>query len=178
MNDKKLAQVFHYDLYGKREEKYEFLNQKSLVALPWTIISLRESSFLYIESNDKLWSEYLNYINLKDIFNHSSSGVKTHDDNRLVSFNDFLEYNQVYAYRPFDLRNIDYDLQKVVRHRYNTIKHLLLPNIALVTTRLNRGLSSGYCFITNKLLDVHLLDSAADSLQCFPLYYYPEPSLQ
>ena len=24
MNDNKLAQVFHYDLYGKREEKYEF----------------------------------------------------------------------------------------------------------------------------------------------------------
>ncbi|MDR0710876.1 MAG: hypothetical protein LBF67_00825 [Prevotellaceae bacterium] len=34
--DEKLAQVFHFDLYGKREEKYKFLLENDLHSIRWT----------------------------------------------------------------------------------------------------------------------------------------------
>ena len=45
-------------------------------------------------------------------------------------------------------------------------------NIGLVASRLNRQASLGYFFVTKKITDFHILDSAADSTSAFPLYLY------
>lgn len=58
--------------------------------------------------------------------------------------------------------------------REKIMTHLVKDNLAFVTTRINRGLSQGYNFVSRNILDSHLLDSAADSLQSMPLYFYPE----
>ena len=87
--------------------------------------------------------------------------------------------NEEIVYRPFDTRFTIYTgVTKgfMAYPRHKIMRHLFFHNFALITTRLNRGLSSGYNFITNKILDLHLLDSAADSLQVFPLYLYQEPT--
>jgi len=36
MNKNKLAQVFHFDLFGRREEKYDFLLQHSIDNIQWS----------------------------------------------------------------------------------------------------------------------------------------------
>jgi len=33
-------EVFHFDLYGKREVKYEFLNQGNITSIPWIRLKL------------------------------------------------------------------------------------------------------------------------------------------
>jgi predicted helicase len=78
-------------------------------------------------------------------------------------------------YRPFDYRFTAYTgITKgyMAYPREKIMSHLTMDNIAFVSTRLNRGLSQGYNFISKDILDLHLLDSAADSLQTFPLYLY------
>ena len=80
-------------------------------------------------------------------------------------------------YRPFDYRFTAYTGNTkgfMAYPRHNIMQHLLYSNLALITTRINRGLSKGYVFLTNNLLDLHLLDSAGDSLQTYPLYLYSE----
>jgi hypothetical protein len=37
--NKKPAQVFHFDLYGKREDKYNFLTENSISSIDWTELS-------------------------------------------------------------------------------------------------------------------------------------------
>lgn len=84
-------------------------------------------------------------------------------------------------YRPFDYRYTAYTgITKgfMAYPREKIMRHLFKDNYALISTRLNRGLSSGYNFITNNILDLHLLDTAGDSLQVFPLYLYPENNAQ
>jgi very-short-patch-repair endonuclease len=84
-------------------------------------------------------------------------------------------------YRPFDYRFTAYTgITKgfMAYPREKIMSHLVKDNIAFVSTRLNRGLSQGYNFISKNILDLHLLDSAADSLQAFPLYLYPETNRQ
>ncbi len=35
MSKEKLARVFHFDLYGKREDKYDFLSNNSISTIAW-----------------------------------------------------------------------------------------------------------------------------------------------
>lgn len=84
-------------------------------------------------------------------------------------------------YRPFDYRFTAYTgVTKgfMAYPREKIMTHLVKDNLAFVTTRLNRGLSQGYNFISRNILDLHLLDSAADSLQSMPLYLYSETNGQ
>ena len=83
------------------------------------------------------------------------------------------------AYRPFDERYTYYPLDEIrsiiVRgdSRANLMTHLLSNrNLALVTTRLNRQISTGYFLVTRDIIDLHLLDNARDSMQVFPLYLF------
>ena len=48
MNKNKPAQVFHFDLYGKREEKYDFLNQQSIESIQWTELDVKEPGFTFV----------------------------------------------------------------------------------------------------------------------------------
>ena len=81
------------------------------------------------------------------------------------------------SYRVFDKRKILYSPNSkgvTAYPRYEVMKNLLKPNIALNVTSKNRGLSQGYCLVSNTISDRHLLDSASDSMQTFPLYIYHE----
>lgn len=83
-----------------------------------------------------------------------------------------------YYYRPFDVKYIAYTGLTnglVAWPRYKKFRSMLsLDNIALIATKGNRQLSLHYCFIANSLVDLHLLDSAADSMFVFPLYVEDE----
>jgi len=82
-------------------------------------------------------------------------------------------------YRPFDVRWEYYDPTIISRSASRVMKHVAnQDNITLQTTRFNRQLSLGYFFVSNCISDIHLLDSAADSMQVFPLYIYPEADKQ
>ena len=47
---KELGEVFHYDLYGKRDFKYNFLNQ-NLKDLKWNNLKFEAPYFFYVPKN-------------------------------------------------------------------------------------------------------------------------------
>ena len=74
-------------------------------------------------------------------------------------------------YRPFDFRWVFYHKDAVDFDRREIMQNLLeIPNLALISTRLNRGLSNNYFFVSEKIVDRHCLDNAQDSTYVFPLY--------
>ncbi len=217
MNDKKLAQVFHYDLYGKREEKYEFLNSFILKNILWTDVEPKFASYSFSNLNNEELDRYNSGINIEALFLLNATGVKTERDVLTIQFiskeieeiladirsqsiealrlkyklekdgrdwqlsnakTDILTnpYSIVHIhYRPFDFRFTAYTgITKgfMAYPREKIMTHFLEDNLALISTRINRGLSQGYNFVSRKIIDLHLLDSAADSLQTFPLYLY------
>jgi predicted helicase len=76
------------------------------------------------------------------------------------------------AYRPFDLRFIMYSEHLIDWPRKEVMQHMRDDNLAIVATRLNRQISTGYFFIADGLIDVHLLDNAQDSIIVAPLYLF------
>ena len=77
-------------------------------------------------------------------------------------------------YRPFDIRYTIYSGRTkgfLSYPRFEVFRNIIgESNIGLIVTRLNRGVSDGYFLVSNQICDLHVLDSAADSMVFFPLY--------
>jgi len=173
--DKKQAQVFHFDLYGKRTEKYDFLLNNNLQNVQWQELKFEDENYFFVPKDFSLNDEYEKGFKIDELFTVNTSGVASGKDAELVSFSPFAQNNNLYDYRPFDVRFIDYDKNKIQRNRYQIMRHFLKgENVGLVVSKINRQLSTGYIFITSKIVDRHILDSAHDSTFACPLYLYPE----
>ncbi|REC55077.1 DNA methyltransferase [Chryseobacterium piscium] len=100
LND--LGQVFHYDLYGKRNIKYEFLNQNTLQSIAFKLLENIEPNFYMVQKDNSVEKEYNNGISLKDVFTKYSIGVQTHRDELVIDFNEkelFHRFNNAFNNR-------------------------------------------------------------------------------
>lgn len=120
----------------------------------------------------KLFNDGVNDYDFVSRYNvTNSSSYKIVDALKSRSYDE--QYVSATQYRPFDYQWIYYDPRVISRPAEKAMKHIKdKNNLALVTTRSNRGVSSGYNFIADKIVDIHELDSAADSLSVMPLYIY------
>ncbi|WP_347232416.1 type ISP restriction/modification enzyme [Helicobacter sp. MIT 05-5293] len=88
---KPLAQVYHYDLYGKRKDKYNFLYENVLDSITWNALTPKAPFHLFIPQNEALREEYDKGWSVKDIFRISSVGVTTARDDFCISDSDSEE---------------------------------------------------------------------------------------
>lgn len=81
-----LAQVFHFSLQGKRDEKYDFLNQNSLKSIAWNELNPDEPNYFLVDKNFEGRGTYEKGFTVDELFNLSSSGIKTHRDHFVIDF--------------------------------------------------------------------------------------------
>ena len=81
----KLGEVFHSELWGKREKKYKNL-ENILTGLTWNRIKVAQPNYFFVNKNLAKSSEYLDYISTKDLFIINNSGVKTDRDPLFIDF--------------------------------------------------------------------------------------------
>ncbi|MEN9912318.1 MAG: hypothetical protein RI956_762, partial [Pseudomonadota bacterium] len=94
-------------------------------------------------------------------------------------FSKFEKSNQFYDYRPFDIRNIEYDLGKVQRHRFPVMKHMLKTNVAIMTCRQLSTFNFQHIFISKYLIDMCTVSlQTKETTYAFPLYLYPDTNGQ
>jgi predicted helicase len=171
------ARVFHYDLYGKRKEKYSFLLNNNIKSVAWNELPLTAPQYFFVPKNDDNKEEYEAGFKITELLPISSSGVKTHDDSNLVDFSSFPANNQTYNYRPFDPRYINYDLKKVKRDRFDVMKHFLKgENVGLCLMRSlidTDELKS--VFISKNMIDINFYRFQS---YIFPLYLYIEGDVE
>ncbi|MBO6305949.1 MAG: N-6 DNA methylase [Paludibacteraceae bacterium] len=168
------AEVRHFDLYGLREHKYDFLRTHNLASVDWQFLNPQEPQLFFVPKDFSLQSEYEKGFKVDELMPLNTSGVKTHHDEELVSYGVFeSEYNQEYYYRPFDNRYINYDLKRVVRHRYEKIRHMLENNIGVVLMRKQQDAQNfSTILVTDSMSDLNFYGFQS---YVFPLYLYPEP---
>lgn len=164
------AEVFYKDLYGLREQKYELLKSGSISTEQWIPLEMKAPSWFFVPKDLSTEEEYIKGFNINELFLINTSGVKTHHDEELVSFEPFqTDFNCKYAYRPFDIRYLNYDLSKVVRHRYEKMKHMLgQKSLGLVLMRKQQN-TEGFeaVMMTNVPIDINFYGFQS---YIFPLY--------
>ena len=85
-NDKKekLGKVYHAELFGKRESKYEALNGASMERLKWQKLSYSEPYYFFVPKDFGESEEYDKGFKVDELFKVSNSGVKTDRDSLFI----------------------------------------------------------------------------------------------
>ena len=78
--NKPLAKVFHYDLYGKRDDKYNFLRENNLQSITWNELENREPEFFFVKKNFVQKSNYKIGFKINQLFNIYNTGIETGRD--------------------------------------------------------------------------------------------------
>ncbi len=81
-----LGQVFHCDLYGKREVKYDFLFENSLKSVPFKEIVFSSPSYFFTPKDFEEKEKYEIGFYLLDLFKESSLGVLSKNDDITIDF--------------------------------------------------------------------------------------------
>jgi predicted helicase len=82
-----LGQVFHYDLYGKREVKYDFLHENSIKLIDFKNFEPHKNNYLFKKVDITLYSEYDKGINPVNLFKINVMGFQTHRDDFAIDIN-------------------------------------------------------------------------------------------
>lgn len=171
-DNKESAKVYYKDLYGLRVDKYAYLDNNNMATVDYTELIPVEPYYFFVHKDFGLQEEYEKGVKVDELFLVNTSGVKTHHDNELVSLYPFdTKTNRLYSYKPFDTRYINYDLSRVVRHRYSVMKHFVLgKNIGLCLMRslVNTELYNTV-FLSHSLSDINFYGFQSYT---FPLYQY------
>ena len=171
-NPNEPAKVYHTELFGEREKKYEYLNGNDLTTAGYKELTPAEPYYFFVPKDFSVQEEYDKGFNIEKLFLSNTSGVKTHNDKTLVAFYPYdNEFNKKYAYKPFDTRFIDYDVRKVVRPRFSVMKNFIVGNncgLALMRSQVNSEYYSTVS-VVNTLIDINYYGFQT---YVFPLYLY------
>ena len=75
-----LAEVFHYDLFGKRQEKYAFLTDNTLSDIPFTRLPNIAPMYFMVPKDFAGSDKYNKGFQVSELFAINTSGVNTHRD--------------------------------------------------------------------------------------------------
>jgi very-short-patch-repair endonuclease len=81
-----LGKVFHFDLYGKREMKYDFLSEMNLKDIDFSELNYNKPYYFFVPKNDDGRNDFENGFRVNEIFNDFTSGMVTAND-ALTIFN-------------------------------------------------------------------------------------------
>lgn len=81
-----LGQVFHSDLYGKRDVKYPFLNDNSISTIKWTSINNKKPYYFFVPKNFELEDKYRKGFKINELFRVNSNGIETKCDALSIQF--------------------------------------------------------------------------------------------
>lgn len=82
-----LGKVFHYDAYGKRENKYELLNKNTLKSIGYKELPNIAPNYFFVNKDFELKKIYEKGFLIKEFFSLQSAGIVTSRDNFIIDFN-------------------------------------------------------------------------------------------
>lgn len=190
--NKKLGKIYNYDVFGKREVKYNFLNDNNIHSIKWRQIIGEDLNHFFVHKNFEGSEKYHSFIDVSKLFPVSSVGVVTSCDNKIlgmdekdleekVTFNfpeEPFNKNKIvnYLYRPFDVKKIYFEPKYIGRARENVMTHFKRNNFGLIISKQFGSHKHFITFVTNSINDKSSQPFAP--YYNHPLYIYSEDSSQ
>lgn len=212
--------VWHADLWGGRQSKYEFASASTKEGVAWSVLQPAAPDWLFRPEDAELASQYRELWAIPAIFaslGDPAPGMVTTQDEFAISFSaaealgkvsqlvgtksehdarrlfrlcsqDQWNYERAKAalaeldlttrtvpltYRPFDSRWTIWDKNVAVHRRERVMKHMLRPNLALLTARSNKSPRADHFFISELPSETKAAESTIQSYS-FPLYLYED----
>jgi type I restriction-modification system DNA methylase subunit len=183
---KKLSPKSEFYFFIPREEKllkvYEKLPKVKDVFLVNSVGIVTSRDDLVIDLNkDSLKSRIMEFRNKKvsDEIIRKSFNLKdksnwklTERREKIINDNNWEEAITKILYRPFDTRWIFYHDDVIERPRREVMQHMMDENLGLIVNRQIRMEGIQHVLVTDKIVDLHILETAHASAYLFPLYLY------
>jgi len=83
-----LGKVFHFDLYGKREMKYDFLSEKTIKSVEFVELNPEEPFYFFIQKNKDGLKKYQNGFGVDELFPLNVTGVVTARDSVVIDISE------------------------------------------------------------------------------------------
>lgn len=90
-----MGKIFHFDLFGKREVKYEFLNNNSLKSIAFEELKPVKPFLFFVPKNDIGKSQYEDGFRLDEIFKLNNVGVVTANDGLNISMSQIEQRSKI-----------------------------------------------------------------------------------
>lgn len=87
-SDAKTKGIFYAELYGKREEKFEWLDRHTIANTNWKKLEPCSPSYFFVPKDQTLLKEYSRFTGLERIFNKNSLSIQTHRDSFAIDFDE------------------------------------------------------------------------------------------
>ena len=75
-----LAKVYHYELFGKRFEKYAFLAKTSFSDIPWKELTPQPPQYFFVPKDFSVQIEYEKGFKIDELMLVNTAGIKTSND--------------------------------------------------------------------------------------------------
>lgn len=96
------CRVFHSDVFGQRESKYDLLSQKTINSLDFKEVSPTAPSFNFVNANEKIEKEYQAGFSVDDLFKLNGVGITTAHDEFVIDFTRLALKNKFDNFRNSD----------------------------------------------------------------------------
>ncbi|MCL2294228.1 MAG: N-6 DNA methylase [Spirochaetes bacterium] len=187
-----LAKVYHSDLYGKRETKYEYLQNNSLKNTKWQQLEFSDDNYFFVPKNFEDQKEYEKGLTINELFPVNSVGIVTAKDSILIKdtkeeliksvesfYNIKADENHIcqISYRPFEDKYLYYDTKLVERSREKVMQHFAKENNLAINLckQFKTGETYQHILISNKIIEsCYVSNRTSEITSTFPLYLYPE----
>ena len=187
-----LGIVYHNDLQGKRDFKYDTLSTNSLNSITWNKLNYSAPNYFFVAKNFDGNDLYKLGFDVSHLFKINSVGVVTSADNIVLSDDLNKLRSQItlsykdevyddkkvrnYLYRPFETKKIYYEPKLLGRARETVMSHFVNDNYGLLISKQFGGHKHFILFITNAINDKSSQPFAP--YYNHPLYLYPKKSSQ
>ncbi|BDW92737.1 hypothetical protein MACH07_15690 [Flagellimonas marinaquae] len=81
-----LGKVFHFELQGKRDLKYQFLNKNNLKTIHWKNLKYKKPNYFFVPKDFGLADKYEKGFKLNELFINNSTGIETQRDAASIHF--------------------------------------------------------------------------------------------
>ena len=189
-----LGKVFHYDLYGKRDFKYDFLNKNSLQSIDFNELPNVAPMYFMVQKDFRAKATYDKGFSVNEIFKTKSVGVVSGKDKlfissrkeelirKLVEEYENCNVNSInrIAFYPFDNKYIYYEPKLIERARVNLTQHIIARDNSIIIIGKQCVSDWRYIFTSKIMSNLNLTGTAGrfGAGYMFPLYLYPETNGQ
>jgi predicted helicase len=132
-----LAKVYHSEIFGKRKEKYAFLNENTLSTISWKNLLPHAPYFFFVPKDFSGKQEYENGFSVSELFTIFNSGIKTDRDSLFVDFDKKMLESRIktllsgnYDHKFTELYNIkdssSYKLTQIIKSKIFDSKNIVV----------------------------------------------------
>lgn len=82
-----LGEIYHSDLFGKREIKYKYLIENTLKSIMWKKLDYSEPNYFFVKKDFKGVESYLQGFKVDEVFIHNNTGLNTEFDELAIQEN-------------------------------------------------------------------------------------------